>query len=711
MRNVHKKEFDFLRLPDEALTEDRGYSFCSEPYLVLADPLETTQWKNDIFGVAGLFDSMTVELERQDGTLETALGAVVTMPKQPNATGFIIDWRTNLIAYGPGCYRVKVTWDIQGITGFYYAGNFELMPYSLTASEGTVQLIVNYDDKVLQDGINYTGSGFYTGLRFKGFFGNEQINSEHRNLLKANNVRQKVRNFSAPSYDLVTRPLTRCFTRPLKRMLLNASDIWVSDYNAWNHEIYRYFNVILSDAEGVEMEGNETFVRQINATLLDKLWTTESKYDLKEAQPPQLSELFSLVCPSGSFVNIEVNGTPEGSVAAGSTLDVNLTDGTNPVTPDDVTLVGNTLTIEVGKWVRPADWLAMPTVLDTDDTFVSLHAIFPSGQNYVAFRFTTDTGDYEIDWGDGNVDVVASNVVAEHEYDYSTYDPTDSTLTTRGYKQAIITVTPVTGQLATANFQFRFTTTPAQNQAYATGLLDCILSMPNANIGQSIIFGGVTVNHRFVERFQLLNLGNVTNIANMFNNCSSLQSVPLFDTSGVTNMANMFQTCASLQSVPLFDTSGVTTMNSMFNNCTSLQSVPLFDTSSVTIMNTMFQNCSSLQSVPLFDTSGVTTMNLMFNNCTSIQSVPLFDTSGVTIMSSMFNGCRSFSKTDIVCPVSVSFENCQLSRAELVNIFNNLVDRTSTTSANINISSNWGATALTTAERDIALNKNWTITG
>jgi surface protein len=486
--------------------------------------------------------------------------------------------------------------------------------------------------------------------------------------------------------------------------------------------------------------------------------------------------------------NIEVNGTPEGQVPAGSTLDVQVTDGTNPVTPDDVTLVGQTLTIEVPSgapagWQRPADWLAMPTVVDTDDTFVALHAIFPSGQNYVAFRFTTDTGDYEVDWGDGNVDVVASNTTAEHEYDYSTYDPTDSTLTTRGYKQAIITVTPVTGQLETANFQFRFTTTPAQNQVYATGFLDCILSMPNANTGQSIVFGGTTVRHSYVERFQLLNLGNINNIQSMFQNCfllqsvplfntssvttmnnmfqncrslqsvplfdtssvttminmffnctslqsvplfntstvtnmndmfsicRSLQSVPLFDTSSVTNMQNMFQNCNSLQSVPLFDTSSVTTMSSMFDGCQSLQSVPLFDTSSVTNMQNMFQNCNSLQSVPLFDTSSVTTMSSMFSGCQSLQSVPLFDTSSVTNMGNTFVNCVSLDRTDIVCPVSVNFNNCQLSRTELVNIFNNLVDRTATTSANINISGNWGATALTTAERDIALDKNWTITG
>jgi hypothetical protein len=45
--------------------------------------------------------------------------------------------------------------------------------------------------------------------------------------------------------------------------------------------------------------------------------------------------------------SLEVNGTPEGTFAAGSTIDVQLTDGVNPVTPDDVTVVGNVVTIEV----------------------------------------------------------------------------------------------------------------------------------------------------------------------------------------------------------------------------------------------------------------------------------------------------------------------------------------------------------------------------
>ena len=73
------------------------------------------------------------------------------------------------------------------------------------------------------------------------------------------------------------------------------------------------------------------------------------------------------------------------------------------------------------------------------------------------------------------------------------------------------------------------------------------------------------------------------------------------DTSDVTDMGFMFQNCSSLTSVPLFDTSKVTYMGYMFYNCSSLTSVPSFDTSKVTYMGYMFQNCSSLETIHMIN--------------------------------------------------------------------------------------------------------------
>ena len=312
------------------------------------------------------------------------------------------------------------------------------------------------------------------------------------------------------------------------------------------------------------------------------------------------------------------------------------------------------------EWVRPSDWLPMPTnITSADQIFVGLHAVFESGQNYCAFSFTTSTGQYQVDWGDGTVTLHNSNTIAQKNYDYASIS--NSTICNRGYKQVIIKVTPVSGNLLTCNFQQRFVTTPAQNQAYSSGFLDCILSMPNAT---SITFGGTTIRHFYVERFDVKTIGNATNMASMFYNCSSLQSVPLFNTINVTNMAYMFQGCYSLQSVPLFNTQKVTNMAYMFQNCVSLNFIPAFITTAVTTDFTTFANGSA-----------------------SINRILM-----------------SFNRT-------VSLQSCQLSKDALVEVFTNLINRTSTTSATIDITGNWGATALTSADRLIATNKNWKIVG
>ncbi len=364
------------------------------------------------------------------------------------------------------------------------------------------------------------------------------------------------------------------------------------------------------------------------------------------------------------------------------------------------------------EWTRPSDWLAMPTgITASDQIFVGLHAVIEDNDNYVAFLFTTSAGQYEVDWGDGSTPTLHdSNTIAQYQYDFATVS--SSTLTSRGYKQAIITVTPVSGNFLTCNFQQRFVTSPVQNQAYSTGFLDCILSMPNASSGASIILGGTTVRHSYCERFDIKTIGGSTNTSNLFLNCFSLQSVPLFNTSAVTNMGQMFRQCLKLETIPLFNTANVTNMSFMFVSC-GVKQIPLFNTANVTTMQEMF-NSSSIQSVPLFNTSNVTNMNSMFFTLTTLNTIPALSTSSITPSSgSDFStfafGSNSLNRCQMVFARTVSFQACQLSRDAIVEIFNNLVDRTLTTSATITITGNWGVTALSAGDLLIATSKNWVV--
>lgn len=102
----------------------------------------------------------------------------------------------------------------------------------------------------------------------------------------------------------------------------------------------------------------------------------------------------------------------------------------------------------------------------------------------------------------------------------------------------------------------------------------------------------------------------------------------------------------------------------------------------------------------------------MFLSCFPLNLIPAFITTAVTVDYTNFaNGCSSLNRILMSFNRTVALQNCQLSRDALVEIFTNLVDRTATTSATIDITGNWGASALTASDRLIATNKNWVITG
>ena len=135
----------------------------------------------------------------------------------------------------------------------------------------------------------------------------------------------------------------------------------------------------------------------------------------------------------------------------------------------------------------------------------------------------------------------------------------------------------------------------------------------------------------------------ITNMENMFQDCSNLTTIPLIDTSKVTTMSDMFSSCTSLTTIPQLDTSKVTNMYGMFYNCNNLTTIPQLDTSKVTSMGSMFYYCQNLASIPQLDTSKVTSMERMFYTCSKLTTIPQLDTSKVISMISMFNNCTSLT--------------------------------------------------------------------
>src|SRR5690554_4175992 len=325
--NVHKKEFSKVTLPEIFQEEDRGLSRCATPIRVLASQASTHRYKNDLTGIALICDDLTIMLEKSNGDVIPALGIEVDFPFQPNAKGFVIDWRQHLDHID--CYKVKVVFDIAGIVGEYYYGAFDLKHWSWELAKGTVQVFSVIDDYVRTTGINYGDSGFCDTIRFDGTFGEMQPNYQTENITYHNRERKKVRREAVRTYYLNTSFLVNCFTSKIdENHLLAASQIYITEHNPFNHEQYREFPVILSEEESPTFEYPKGGYASVHAVFLDKKAYYESKYNGKTSGVANVSlELPKGIdcddggggtCADGTVNIVDSNSNPIGSVTVPS---------------------------------------------------------------------------------------------------------------------------------------------------------------------------------------------------------------------------------------------------------------------------------------------------------------------------------------------------------------------------------------------------------
>ena len=371
-------------------------------------------------------------------------------------------------------------------------------------------------------------------------------------------------------------------------------------------------------------------------------------------------------------------------------------------------------------WVRPSDWLAMPTIGTQE--FIGLLAITDDGSNDIALLCA---GAYTVDWGDGTSQNIATGIKAEHSYTYSSISGTP---TSRGYKQVLVRVTPQSGQnLTTVNLQQR---NAIINKLHSVAWLD--IAVNGANITTLTIGGPSTVYVGMCENVTIGSIGGITSFSSLFYNMSSLQSVNIANSSTVTNFSGMFTFCYSLRTVSLFNTANSTNMSGMFTGCFSLVTIPLFNTVLNQQFQNMFDSCYALRDIPLINTVAGTNFSSMFVNCRNLQTIPLINTIAGTTFTSMFNGAYSIQTlpnlntaagtvfTNMLLGTvtlakgafqgtryAISYTSMCLSQTEIVNIFNGL--GTAVGTPTITVSSNPGYAGLTIGERLIATTKGFTI--
>ena len=145
--------------------------------------------------------------------------------------------------------------------------------------------------------------------------------------------------------------------------------------------------------------------------------------------------------------------------------------------------------------------------------------------------------------------------------------------------------------------------------------------------------------------------------------------------------------------------SDLTSMAYMFRDCTSLSSFSDADTSSCSIFTYTFHNCSSLVTAPTFDYSSCTGLYSTFINCTSLTTFPAnaLDSTG-TFATNAFTH---------------AFHNCALTAQSIENILTSLdTNGASNVRLDINGGSNAGYSTWSTAAQTALTNltnRGWTV--
>lgn len=372
-------------------------------------------------------------------------------------------------------------------------------------------------------------------------------------------------------------------------------------------------------------------------------------------------------------------------------------------------------------WQRPSDWLQLNIPSDSEQRFTALYAVSNTSYNYCAF---TVEGDYTVNWGDGTVQNFSSGVKAEHQYDFNDI-ALDGTLTSAGFKQAIITVTPQTGnyltsidlgvyhsfydalvgvsltsveakyldiavagsglttlkvrQQGTANvtpttsydITYNLETDITLNTSVSFNSLHQLYIGKNSITSLSYAFSECK-NLKVVERLDLFNVSCFA--AETFSYCDTLQTVKNFNITS-EYAYGMFSDCYSLKFI-VSDKIYIKYLEYMFYNCINLKYFKVNNFSGSYICDYMFDNCYSLKRVCIFKATNVVSFYGSFSDNRSLLTATILNTDNLGDAEIMFSGCHSlvkvkFTDTPNLYKSEFMFENCySLKTVENINFTN-----------------------------------------
>jgi len=191
----------------------------------------------------------------------------------PLYTGFVIDWESVYNAWGAGNYQVKADKVILGVATTFESQKFYLLLYTDYRADGTTRIESYQNGNIMSSAFDYTDiltGGWYQSYRIKGRLSTPSPKISTDRILNEDYELVQVQDQIIDEYVLETQQLPAFLTKKLIYDNTLSNKFLVTDYNVFNHEIYRRLDLYATELEKVN-EPDRNRERSYKITLTDKL--------------------------------------------------------------------------------------------------------------------------------------------------------------------------------------------------------------------------------------------------------------------------------------------------------------------------------------------------------------------------------------------------------------------------------------------------------
>jgi hypothetical protein len=385
--------------------------------------------------------------------------------------------------------------------------------------------------------------------------------------------------------------------------------------------------------------------------------------------------------------------------------------------------------IDPDKWIRPAGWPALPSLTTADNKMAGVYAIYENKTNRLAISQTSGGSNNTINWGDGTSTTWTGTGVQVKLYDYSTITaPILVDSAGFNYKPVLIQFQLNSGTIGALLLA---QTIAAAGQVVQSNWLDVLISwsagfswplaprlMQRLNV-LKINADNISGTYQGLTSLQVLegtllgpgNTNNYTTIQTAFSGIGPLilGDIEVNRVGTPINASTIFQS-SFIKSIGNITLNNVGTCDTFLNSSRELKSVGNITATAATNFNAFFNACTNLETVGTINigTTGAFGANGTFSNCPFLREVVFVDAGRITVTTNMFTGCIRLRKVRLPnIAISFTIAGCDLERAELVDLFNDLATVPGQT---LIITNNPGVASLTAADLLIATSKGWTVT-